>query len=161
MTTLNCKACGNEFHYAKGFIDESRQHTFCSLDCTYQIGQTSSCVSTFNISNEMDKEKFRDVLYTCGTMQIVMQTLKKGEKIEGEDGKPRINPSQSMVMMLMSGFANVTLIKDNEPWLIELDSSAKDTIVIPPGTPHIVENVDNDNLLQFVTFYSPPVIIEK
>ncbi len=156
---FNCRACGNKFHYAKGFIDEN-EHTYCSLNCTYHSGQSTSCVATFDFERELEKEKRENILYTCGTMQILTARLEPGEKFTGEDGKPVIHATQTEVIFPFSDIVRVTIFRNGEAFPIDISpDGVKNMIVIPPGTPHIVENPGTD-AVNFMTFYSPPSLTE-
>lgn len=152
--TLNCKACGKDFHFAKGYIDEA-ENTFCTLSCSIQIGRTTHCVSRFNLKEELAPEQFRNIFYTCDAVQLVTQTLKVGEKID-DDGKPEIHPTQTQIFLVLAGEGTATIFQDDKPFPMHLEAGGKDILIVPPRVPHIIENTGTDTL-SFLIIYSPPV----
>ena len=159
--TLNCNACGNIAHLAHGYVDLF-DNVFCTKECYHQIGQTTHCVSRFDLSEELDKPDLtNNPFYTCDTLQLATQSLAVGEKIEHATiaGKPKINATQTMAMWVRRGEATVYVYQNDVPWpmIVTPRGDEKDMIVIPPGTPHIIENTGAIPLL-FFAIYSPPVL---
>ena len=158
---LNCHACGDDFHFASGFANAADK-TFCSMDCVYHIGRTTKCVSRFSVAEEIRGQEFSNMFYTCDTLQLGTQTLKVGEKIVGEDGKPAIHLTQTHAISLFRGSATVTIFQDNKPYPLELylgrgAGDSKNIMVIPPGVPHIIENTGLVPLIM-LSIYSPPTL---
>lgn len=154
--TLNCDACGKKTHREEGYVDLFK-NVFCTKECYHQIGQKTHCVSRFNLTEQLAKGLTRNLFYTCDTVQLGTQTLQPGEKIDDE-GKPEIHPTQTQVLIVYEGEATITIYRDNEPFPFVISDRAGESemMVIPPGTPHVIENT-GVGALEFFTIYSPPV----
>ena len=92
----------------------------------------------------LENNKYRKVVYTTETMQLVLMSLAPGDDvpyethnatqfIRVESGKARIN-----------AYENVHYLNDG------------DAVVIPPGVHHRVSSI-GDTDLKLYTLYSPPV----
>lgn len=105
-----------------------------------------------NIEEEtLANHSYRRVLYTVPRQfQLVLMSLESGETIPRE-----VHESTVQFFRVESGRARVT-IDDRDVYMMR----DGDTLVVPPGTPHFVENAtpqkQNGGALQLYTIYTPP-----
>lgn len=95
-------------------------------------------------SATLDNTDYRRVLFTGNKMQLVLMSLKPGEKIGVE-----VHKTHDQFIRLEKGQARVTL---NEEITILMSD---DVVIIPAGVKHNVENI-SDEELKLYTIYAPP-----
>lgn len=91
-----------------------------------------------------DNENFRKVLYTGAYSQLVLMTLKPGEKI-GEE----VHENVDQFFRFEQGSGKVVI--DGNEYAIKEDFAA----IVPAGASHNVINTGAENL-KLYTIYSPP-----
>ena len=91
----------------------------------------------------LDNKNFREVLYT-GKMQLVLMSLQPGEDIGWE-----VHDDHDQFFRLEEGTAKVTI--DEEVHEVKAD----DSVVVPAGAKHNVENT-GEGELKLYTIYAPP-----
>lgn len=99
-----------------------------------------------NIENAtLRNNRFRKVLYTTPTMQLVLMSLKPGEEIGSE-----VHPYTTQFIRVESG-SGIAIMGNERKRLRDGIS-----VVIPPGTRHNVTNTSKTEPLKLYTLYSPP-----
>lgn len=93
-------------------------------------------------------QNYRRVIYTDNKIQIVLMTLMEGEYIPLETHRHtsqffRVESGKMRVILDKNGRSKTTLLKDG------------DAIVVPPNTPHFIQQV-GAKPLKLYTIYSPP-----
>jgi len=99
-----------------------------------------------NIEKITEKNrKYRKILYTNRTLQLVAMALKSGEKVERE-----IHKKSSQFIRIERGKCKVIIRR--KVYLLRKG----DCVIIPPNHFHTITNTGKTTL-KFYTIYSPPV----
>ncbi len=110
------------------------------------------CPFFTNIEHDtLENEDYRRVLYTDRQMQLVLMTLKPGETIPLES-----HDDTTQFIRVEHGIAHVQWIREEDGTVIGRQLEDGDVVIIPAGTDHFIENVNEDMDLKLYTIYTPP-----
>lgn len=93
-----------------------------------------------------DNTDYRKVFHTGKHVQFVLYSLKPGEDIPRE-----VHESETQVIHVVTGTLRATIGDKVD------EAAAPSTLLIEPGTPHVVANGSSDAMLKFWSMYTPPV----
>jgi len=148
---MQCQECGNQ---ATG-CDQSK-NVFCSVECHVVNVQR---IPHYSVSNLIDHDAFREVVYTDVNLQVTTQALKPGEMI-GESKVefiPEIHPKATQIIHILIGEAKVTIFSEGTmAYEVLIRQDGTDMVIVPPNTYHLIENTGTA-MAKFLMVYSPHV----
>lgn len=96
------------------------------------------------VSDSLQNDNFRKVIFTAKNMQLVLMSLKPGEEIGKE-----VHPDVDQFFRIEEGMGTV-VINGEEKIVVD-----DDVIIVPAGAEHNLINTGSETL-KLYTIYSPP-----